>query len=113
MIHVRIVATCDDDNGQTIVIVGFLTEERHLRPKAEAFGYVKDWTDEVKTYVRFPFILEPMDSVCAMLGWGGFDPTASEIDVLGRRLVPGERIVRREGGETWNYTIKSIVESKV
>lgn len=111
MIHVRMVATYNDDVEQNIVIVGFLTEERHLRPNAEAFGYAKDWDDEDKVYHRFPFILEPIDDEHAMLSWGGFDTTSSEIDVMGRRLVEGEKVVRREDGEHWEYTIKSIIES--
>lgn len=104
----RIVATCDSDKKQTIVIHARMDSLGHLHPKAEAFGYVKDWIEDSSNYLRHPFILEPLGGSEAMLSWGGFDDTASVIDVMGRRLVKGEKFRRRQDGESWSYTVNSI-----
>lgn len=112
MTHTRIVASYDGDKTQKIVIVGSVSADGHLRPKAEAFGYVTDWDDESNCNLRYPFILEPIDQGVAMLNWGGFDATQTSIDIMGRRLVKGETFTRRESGESWRYTIQSVVASE-
>lgn len=109
MTPVRIVASYDEDETQKIVIVGFLTNDGHLKPGAEAFGYVVDWDEDSNCNLRYPFVLEPVDENNAMLSWGGFDSTPTSINVMGRRLVTGEKIVRRESGESSHYTVRSVV----
>ena len=110
MPYARIFALYDANKSETIVIVGLLTENGHLVPKAEAFGYAKDLDEDFGTLLRYPFILEPVDGTHAMLNWGCFDENAtrSEIDIMGRRLVKGEKITRRENGYTYGYTIQSV-----
>jgi hypothetical protein len=110
MKYARIVATYDDDKAQKVIIVGALTEDGHLHPKAEAFGFVVDWCEESESYCRYPFVLEPIDQTSAALSWGGFDDTRSTVDLLGRKLVKGEQFMRSESGQRWRYTIQSVID---
>lgn len=110
----RIIASEDvrrdpGDPGLRIVIAAAVTSENHLLPEADAaFGYLYDWDDESENYLRYPFVLEPIDAKHARLSWGDFDETRTELDVMGRRLVVGETFTRRENNESTVYRIHSI-----
>ena len=108
MHHARIVATYDTDTQQKIIIACRLTDAGHLQPGAEGFGYVTDWEDDEQRYAQYPFILQPLDNSQAALSWGAFDTTQTTVDIMGRRLVAGEKLVRREANERYAYTIISV-----
>jgi hypothetical protein len=106
---VRIVATWDEDENQTFVLIAIQDDRGWLSDNVEIFGYVKDW-DENCRYARYPFVVECLSDTEAILDWGGFDSTTTTTaDIYGRRLVQGEKVVRVEDGESSVYTIKSIV----
>lgn len=104
----RIVASYVEDPMHRIVILAAMTAEGLLLPETDASGYVVDWDDESESYNEYSFVLEPVDEKHAMLRWGD-DATETRLDVMGRRLVSGETISRRENGEDWCYSIDSVV----
>jgi hypothetical protein len=108
MNYARIIAEYDQDSKQTLVIIGRLGNGDQLQPGAEAYGYAKDWIEDEQNYGRYPFILEPLDAHSAALSWGSFDDTKSVVDIMGRRLAKGVKLIRQEIGERYTYTIKSI-----
>ena len=108
MNYARIIAKYDQDPGETLVIIGRLGNGDQLQAGAEAYGYAKDWNDDEQNYARYPFILEPLDAHSAALSWGSFDDTKSVIDIMGRRLAKGVKLIRQEIGERHSYTIQSI-----
>lgn len=110
MPFIRLVATYDQDQRESMVIVGPQDEKGHLVGKYEMFGYSKEWVEESKTYCRYPFILTRISHDEAVADWGDWDDTKTILDVLERRLVKGEKIVRSESGDKHSYTIVGISE---
>ena len=42
------------------------------------------------------------------MDWGALDDTRTLIDLYGRRIVPGEALVRNERGERYDYQVVSV-----
>ena len=110
MSYVRIVAAYDDDDRQRMIIVGPQKIDNSLSDNVEMFGYIKDWSEDESNYVEYPFILKNISETDGVADWGAFDETRTVLDVYGRRLVEGEKIVRTENNEVYKYTIISISE---
>ena len=87
---VRIVAQWAEDERQTLVIVALQADDMSIATTVEAFGYVKDYDDEDRMYVRYPFVLEEYSETEALMDWGALD-TRTLIDLYGRRIVPARR----------------------
>lgn len=59
--------------------------------------------------MRYPFTMVQMENQEAIIEWGGWDlKTQTSINVFQRRIVAGEKIIRREANQQWIYTIKDI-----
>jgi hypothetical protein len=106
---VKIVATYDNDQRQNIVFVGRQNSDGKLDDDFEYFGYVTDWDDDVKNYLRYSFTMAQMGGQEAILEWGGFDvETQTSINVYQRRIVVGEKITRRESNEPSIYSVTEV-----
>ncbi|CAN7635873.1 hypothetical protein LJR232_004677 [Aquipseudomonas alcaligenes] len=105
---VRIVAQWAEDERQTLVIVALQADDMSIATTVEAFGYVKDYDDEDRMYVRYPFVLEEYSDTEALMDWGALDDTRTLIDLYGRRIVPGEALIRNERGERYDYQVVSV-----
>jgi len=98
---VKIVATYDEDKRQN--------SDGKLDDDFEYFGYVTDWTEDTQNYLRYPFTMAHMGNQDAIVEWGGWDlETQTSINVYQRRIVEGEKIVRREANEQWAYTVTEV-----
>lgn len=108
MSYVRMLAVHDDDEKETLVLVGRQDEKMCFFTHEEAFGYVKDFDDDDSKYYKYPFILYYIEDNDAQLDWGAFDNCLDVIDIMQRPVVNGTKIVRTQGKDRWMYTVKSI-----
>ncbi len=105
---VRIMAVYADDNRECLVISGLRTTDGQLVGNTEMFGYAIDWDEDAKNYLKSPFTLTAIDEGSALLDWGTAWDVRTLLNIMGRRIVPGEKLVRSEGNERYEYTIKTV-----
>lgn len=110
MPFVRIFATSDSSTKQKLIVVGCQGEDKKMDfSMAQMFGYCVDWRQEENNYITYPFILESdsntdTDAV-VIWGWGTKN---SIIDIRGRRIVEGEKILRYDHDQKFTYTVAKI-----
>ena len=102
----KIIAKYEEDENQSIVIVGKFKENNFLDSDSEYYGYVRDYSDI--GYRRYPFVMEEYDDKNAILDWGGFDDTKTTLNIFRRRIAVGEKLIRTEQNEPSNYTITEV-----
>lgn len=106
---VKVVAAYDEDKRQDIVFVGRQNSDGKLDDDFEYFGYVTDWTDDTQNYLRYPFTMAHMGNQYAIIEWGGLDlETRTTINVFQRRIVVGEKVIRREANEQTAYSVIEV-----
>jgi len=113
MKFIRIVAKHKDNKNETITILGCWDEATHyVDGKVEMFGKVKDCNES--GYINYPFHTRSAGSNELFLCFGGEYEDKSTINILGRRLAPGEEITRIEtlNGQvaSYSYEIANIHE---
>ena len=97
MKFIRLIAKYKIDMNQTMTLIGCWDENHKINSNIEMYGKIKDWSDDDKKYLYYPFYTESAGANEVFLNWGGFGGEEKvKIDILGRRIAEGEVILRTE-----------------
>lgn len=111
----RIYATMIDDgehnpDKDTFIVLQVKLDENHqVNPKAQAFGYTREWDEESGAYSKYPFILDyrSQSRIAGKMNYGGWDTESdNHLNIYDKAIKENELF-------TWFEDLESTSEQVI